>query len=175
VNMKPFPKMVFAFILMMLTVIGLKAGIDHGFIPTPGIMSAVTKPSVNRVVTWTPNDVTVQRDADWYLAQHIVQANGYSNGDDALIAPSTTGSSSVDSALRFVWNNVGKLLLVFILLTAAALFSTRLDSSNTHNDQMRREALDRLEAESNGEIHEPFDAPEGMQPATQYEPIRTRH
>jgi len=149
VNMKPLPKMVFAFILMMLTVIGIKAGVDHGLIPTPGVVRAVTQPNG----TWTPNDVTVQRDADWYLTQHIVRANGYSTGDDALITPSTTGSSSVDNVLRFVWNNVGKLLLVFILLTVASLFRSRMESGDTHNDQMRREALDRLEAESNGEIH----------------------
>jgi hypothetical protein len=181
VNMKPFPKMVFAFILMMLTVIGLKAGIDHGFIPTPGIMKAVVQQSsASGVVTWTPSDNTVvQRDSDWYLAQHIAQANGYSYGDDGLIGKyrqpdDTTGYPVLDNVLRYLWNHVGTLMLVFGLLAGISILGSRLNAdSETHNEQMRREAEDLEQPGLSEDIHEPFNAPEGMQ--TQYVPIRTRN
>jgi hypothetical protein len=176
-KMKPLPKMVFVITLMGLMIIGLKAGIDHGLIPTPGMLGAVT--NANGVVTWTPNDITVQRDSDWEMSQHILQANGYSTGEDALIGDryqpgETTGYPALDNALRYVWHNAGVLLLVFTMLAflTSGLLSREAES---HNDQMRREAEELESPGLSEDIHEPFNAPEGMQPASQYVPIRTKH
>jgi hypothetical protein len=167
VNMKPLPKkMVFALILMVLTVIVIKAGVDHGFIPTPGSYAAVM-----------PKPPSVQRDADWYATQHIMQANGYSIGDDGLIhtrqPDDTTGYPALDNVLRFLWNNCGILMLVFGLLAGLSILGYRLNhSGETHNEQLRREAEELAQPGLSEDIHEPFNAPEGMQ--TQYIPIRTR-
>jgi hypothetical protein len=168
VNMKPLPKIVFAIVLMMLTIIGLKAGIDHGYIPTPGTVRAVMQPQ-------TPGNVGVQRDGDWNIAQ------SYSNGDDALIGKyrqpdDTTGFPALDNILRYVWSHCGTLMLVFGLLTGITILGSHLNAdSETHNEQMRREAEELESPGLSEDIHEPFNAPEGMQPATQYVPIRTRH
>jgi hypothetical protein len=120
--------------------------------------------------------VGVQHDADWYAAQHIMYAEGYSYGEDGLIQyrqpDDTTGYPALDNVLRFVWNNAGMLLAFAILTVLTCGLLER--SQETHNEQMRRET-EELEAPGLSEdIHEPFNAPEGMQPATQYVPIRTR-
>jgi len=177
-NLKPFPKMVIAATLMMLTIIGLNAGVKRGLIPTPGIVKGVM-PKADGTVTWTPNDIVVQRDADWYAAQHILHAEGYSYGDDGLLKyrqpDDTTGYPALDSFLRYVWNHVGTLMLVFALLAGISILGSRLSAdADTHNEQMRREAEELEQPGLSDDIHEPFNAPEGMQPASQYVPIRTR-
>jgi hypothetical protein len=185
-NMKPLPKMLFAFTLLMLTVVGVKAGINHGVIPTPGIMAAVTPQPTTKYVktdlwTWNAKDNTVvHRDSDWYLAQQIAHDNGYSYGEDGLISEyrqpdDTTGYPALDKVLRYVWNHVGTLMLVFGLLAGISILGSRLNAdSDTHNEQMRREAEELEQPGLSDDIHEPFNAPEGMQPASQYVPVRTR-
>jgi len=87
----------------------------------------------------------VQRDGDWNLAQ------SYSHGDDAFIGPSTTGYTPLDNGLRYVWNNVGKLLLLFALLALIPILNSKLSTrGEDYSDQMRREAEDR-------EDHDYFD------------------
>jgi hypothetical protein len=154
------------------------------FVPTAHAQDAGAHPLQER---WTPNKwdgAGVQRDADWYAAQQIAHDQGFSYGDDGnLRGTQPDGSYIVFSrnqlialikALRFVWNNAGTLVLVFGLLAVASIFRSRMESGETHNEQMRREAEELESPGLSEDIHEPFNAPEGMQPASQYVSIRTR-
>jgi hypothetical protein len=77
--------------------------------------------------------------------------------------------------LQFLWNNAGTLCLVFVVLAGISILYSRVEGSTTLNDQIREEAAERWEAETEDDsIHNPFDAPEGMQPASQYVSVRTR-
>jgi hypothetical protein len=172
-QLKPLPKIALVFILFVLVAFGLKAGVERGLVPAPGI--------VRSVMPIVPDEkpITVQRDADWEMSQRILQAEGYSYGDDGLLKyrqpDDTTGYPALDNVLRYVWNNCGTLMLVFGLLAGLSVLGIRLNAdSDTHNEQMRREAEELESPGLSDDIHEPFDAPEGMQPATQYVPIRTR-
>jgi hypothetical protein len=105
----------------------------------------------------------------------------YSDGDDALLAKyrqpdDTTGFPALDKALRYVWDNAGKLTLIFALLAGCYLLMGKLEQSGeTYGDVLRREAAERWEEETDDDsIHNPFNSPEGMQPTTQYVPVRTR-
>jgi hypothetical protein len=112
---------------------------------------------------------SVQRDGDWNLAQT------YSHGDDALIGPNTTGNTTLDKTIRYVWDNAGKLTLIFALLAGAYLLIGKLEQpGETYGDVLRQEAAERWEEEQGDDIHNPFNSPEGMQPTTQYVPVRTR-
>ena len=112
-----------------------------------------------------------------------VHAQSYSDGDDVLVAryqqqaQNTTGFPVLDNALRYVWNNCGKLLLVFGLLAAASILNSKLKSQNEcYGDVLRREAAERWDEETDDDsIHNPFDSPEGMQPSTQYVPVRSHY
>ena len=106
-----------------------------------------------------------------------------SDGDDMLVAKyqhdtqaqDTTGYPVLDNALRYVWNNCGKLMVVFLLLAVASMLRSKLESQETYGDVLRREAAERWEEETDDDsIHNPFDSPEGMQPTTQYVPVRSR-
>lgn len=107
-----------------------------------------------------------------------------SDGDDALVAKwvvdqhqgGITGVESIDKAILYVWNNCGKLMILFGLLAAASILNSKLKASNEcHGDVLRREAAERWEEENGDEMHNPFNSPEGMQPASQYVPVRQRH
>ena len=105
-----------------------------------------------------------------------------SDGDDALVAKwvatpdGITGVPTIDNALLYVWNNCGKLMLVFVLLAAVSILRSKLALEQpTYGDYLRREAAARWEAETDDDsIHNPFNSPEGMQPASQYVSVRTR-
>ena len=130
---------------------------------------------------WTSKDgVVVEHDGDYVAAQSILQSQGYSMGEDGLVAQyrqpdDTTGYPALDNALRYVWNNCGKLMVVFFLLAVVSMLRSKMESQETYGDVLRREAAERWEEETDDDsIHNPFDSPEGMQPTTQYVPVRTR-
>jgi hypothetical protein len=110
----------------------------------------------------------------------------YSDGDDALLQKfqydvqhesDITGYLPVDNAIRYVWNNCGKLMIIFLLLAVVSMLRSKLElDQETYGDIMRREARERgdFETTASDDIHDPFNSPEGMQPASQYVPVRTR-
>jgi hypothetical protein len=106
-----------------------------------------------------------------------------SDGDDVLVQKWTldskndgiTGVASIDKAFLYVWNNCGKLMILFGLLAVCYLLAGKLERSNQcYGDVLREEAAERWEEENGDEMHNPFDSPEGMQPASQYVPVRTK-
>ena|SRR5271155_330633 len=133
----------------------------------------------------------IRRDADWYAAERlarqngiqIVEPSGYTDGEDTYVRPvpepELTGIVAVDNAARFVWNNVGKLILFFTLIFAAIIFRDKLNGGLmngglTYSEGLRKQAAERWAEEQGDDIHNPFDSPEGMQPASQYVSVRTR-
>jgi len=128
----------------------------------------------------------IRRDADWYAAERlarqngiqIVEPSGYTDGEDIYVRPvpepELTGIVAVDNAARFVWNNVGKLILFFTLIFAAIIFRDKLNGGLTYGEILREQAAERWAEEQGDDIHNPFDSPEGMQPASQYVSVRTR-
>ena len=128
----------------------------------------------------------IRRDADWYAAERlarqngiqIVEPSGYSDGGDIYVRPvpepELTGIVAVDNVARFVWNNCGKLILLFSLLAAVVMFRDKLNGGESYNEVMRREAAEKYAEEQGDDIHNPFDSPEGMQPASQYVSVRRR-
>jgi len=174
VKMKPLPKILFVSILFMVTLIGIKAAVEHGFILTPGTIRAVTpQPTDNGVAPYT---FMTSNGPESRWARNLPFAP-HSEGDDALLEKyrqpdDTTGFPVLDNTLRYVWNNAGKLMLLFAVVAAMLIFCVERQKES-HNDQMRREAEEREEAGAD-DIHDPFNAPEGMQPTSQYVPIRTR-
>jgi hypothetical protein len=95
-----------------------------------------------------------------------------SDGDNALIqkyrqAEDTTGYPAVDDAIRFVWGHAG-ILLIFAALSGGVFMLRDSDSSDS---DLRREAEERM-ADAGDSMHNPFNSPEGMQPSSQYVPVR---
>lgn len=104
-----------------------------------------------------------------------------SDGDDALVQKwvttqdGITGYVPVDKSLLYIWNNCGKLMILFGLLAGAYLLVGKLEQQNEcYGDVLREEAAERWEEENGDEMHNPFDSPEGMQPVSQYVPVRTK-
>lgn len=121
----------------------------------------------------------VDHDADWAATQQILQSQGYSLGEDGLVhyvqvQPEITGYKWLDDSLRFVWNNCGKLMILFGLIAVVFMFRDKLNGGETYGEYLRRQAADRWAEEQGEDIHNPFDSPEGMQPASQYVGVRTR-
>jgi hypothetical protein len=143
--------------------------------------------------------VGVIRDQDYESARAIAKENGvdvsawtypeYSRGSDAVEQPHDWAHASETNFGRlpglttaqtyrmvmFVWNNCGKLMLVFGLLALASILNSKLKAQNEcYGDVLRREAAERWEEETDDDsIHNPFHSPEGMQPTTQYVPVRS--
>lgn len=116
-----------------------------------------------------------------------VDQNGHmtkhSDGDDALIfewkaeyAQDTgSGYPVLDNAARFVWVNCGKLMILFGLFAAISILRSKVEGGRPYNEVLRDEAAERwAEEQSDDSIHNPFDSPEGMQPASQYVSVRSR-
>ena len=121
----------------------------------------------------------VERDSDWAATQQIMQSQGYSRGEDGMIyvavqPESITGYVPLDNAVLFVWNNCGKLMILFGLLAMAYIIQGKLNGGLTYGEYLRREAADRWAEEQGEDIHNPFASPRGMQPASQYVSVRTR-
>lgn len=142
---------------------------------------AQTAKTTAKVDSWAWNAQTgVVRDGDWTATESVLRSQGYSRGEDGLIykiePQDITGYPALDNALRYVWNNCGKLIVVFLLLAAASMLNSKLKADNEcHGDVLRREAAERWEEENDDDsMHNPFNSPEGMQPTTQYVPVRTR-
>jgi hypothetical protein len=118
--------------------------------------------------------------------RYFTTDTGWSDGDDALLKKfqadvqresEITGYPPLDNGIRYVWNNCGKLMAIFVLLAAISMFRSKLDlHQETYGDVLRREARKRgdFETTASDDIHDPFNSPEGMQPITQYVPVRTR-
>lgn len=136
-------------------------------------------------IWFTVGEIALAKEFKSVLPQaQLVQWNGadgrgYSDGDDSLLAKysqagDTTGFPALDNGLRFLWNNCGTLMLVFGLLAGISILAVR-QGGESHNDQMRREAEELEQPGLSEDIHDPFDAPEGMQPTSQYVSVRSKN
>ena len=109
----------------------------------------------------------VKRDADEAAVEQILQSQGYSRGEDGMIyvavqPESITGYVPLDNAVLFVWNNCGKLMILFGMFAMAYIIQGKLNGGLTYGEYLRREAADRWAEDQGEDIHNPFASPRGM-------------
>jgi hypothetical protein len=120
-QMKPLPKLI-------LALVGLSAAFWVLYVGTPKAISAIDglQPATfAHSPNYSNGNDTVLRDGDWNIAE--TQRRVVLNDD-------LTGYAPLDKALRFAWDHVGALLLIFGLLAAISIAGANSEVTITHTD-----------------------------------------